>query len=143
MNDVEERMLGKTVKEAEVDGFGIRMVFTDGAVFDYDASDGGCSQYELTEATADTQAERKKEEINRIESAIRHIQTSTDIDPWAMEIAVDAMRKQMPQKAMKSIDAYDKNLYKLYRVGFMNKVSKGYARCAACGQMIDWEEGDG
>ena len=96
------------------------------------------------------------QEIDRIESAIRHIQTSTDIEPWAMEIAVDAMRKQMPQKAMKSIDAYDKNLYKLYcptcgalvaygnsRVGFMNKVSKGYARCAACGQMIDWEEGDG
>ena len=46
-------LTGKTIKEAEVDGFGIRMVFTDGAVFDYDASDGGYSQYELTEATAD------------------------------------------------------------------------------------------
>ena len=92
------------------------------------------------------------QEIDRIESAIRHIQTSTDIEPWAMEIAVDAMRKQMPQKAMKSIDAYDKNLYKLYcptcgalvaygnsRVGSINKVSKWYERCAACGQVIDWE----
>ena len=92
-------------------------------------------------------------EIDRIENAIRHIQTSTDIDPWATEIAVEAMRKQTPQKAMKSIDAYDKNLYKLYcptcgvlvaygnsRVGFMNKVSKGYERCAACGQAIDWDE---
>ena len=92
-------------------------------------------------------------EIDRIESAIRHIQTSTDIDPWATEIAVEAMQKQIPQKAMKSIDVYDKNLYKLYcptcgalvaygnsRVGFMNKVSKGYERCAACGQAIDWEK---
>ena len=93
------------------------------------------------------------QEIDRIESAIRHIQTAADVDPWAVEIAVRAMRKQIPQKAMKSIDAYNKNLYKLYcptcgalvangnsRVGFMNKVSNGYERCAACGQMIDWEE---
>ena len=28
------------------------------------------------------------------------------------------------------------------RVGFMNKVSKGYDRCAACGQAIDWTEGE-
>ena len=34
-------------------------------------------------------------EIDRIESAIRHIRTSVDIDPWAMEIAVKAMTKQM------------------------------------------------
>ena len=91
-------------------------------------------------------------EIDRIENAIRHIQTSTDIDPWAAEIAVEAMQKQIPQKAMKSIDVYDKNLYKLYcptcgalvaygnsRVGSINKVSKWYERCAACGQAIDWE----
>lgn len=36
-----------------------------------------------------------KKEIDRIESAIRHIQTSTDVDPWAMEIAVKAMQKQI------------------------------------------------
>lgn len=91
MND----LIGKTIKEAEVDGFGIRIVFTNGAVFEYSASDGGYSQYELTEATADAQTERKKEEIDRIESAIRHIQTAADVDPWATEIAVEAMRKQI------------------------------------------------
>ena len=92
------------------------------------------------------------QEIDRIKDAICHIQTSANIDPWAAEIAIEAMQKQIPTKAMKSIDAYDKNLYKLYcptcgalvaygnsRVGFMNKVSKGYERCAACGQTIDWE----
>ena len=92
-------------------------------------------------------------EIDRIESAIRHIESSLDVDPWAAEIAVEAMRKQIPQRAMKSIDAYNKNLYKLYcptcgalvangnsRVGFMNKVSEGYDRCAACGQVIDGED---
>ena len=31
---------------------------------------------------------------DRIESAIRHIQTSVDIDPWAMELAVDALKAQ-------------------------------------------------
>lgn len=102
----------------------------------------------------------KKEELeitisdsDRIECAIRHIQTAVDVDPWAAEIAVEAMEKQIPKKAMESIDAYNKNLYKLYcptcgalvangnsRVGFMNKVSKGYDRCAACGQAIDWED---
>ena len=31
---------------------------------------------------------------DRIESAIRHIQTASDIDPWAMELAVDALKAQ-------------------------------------------------
>lgn len=38
------------------------------------------------------------QEIDRIESAIRHIQTATDVDQWASDIAVLAMRKQIPQK---------------------------------------------
>ena len=95
-------------------------------------------------------------EIDRIESAIRHIQTSTDVDPWAMEIAVEAMQKQIPQKAMKSIDVYDKNLYKLYcptcgikighgnsRVGYIVKTYGSEKYCGNCGQAIDWEEDEG
>ena len=35
------------------------------------------------------------QEIDRIENAIRHIQTATDIDPWAAEIAVESMRKRI------------------------------------------------
>ena len=34
------------------------------------------------------------QEIDRIECAIRHIQTAADIDPWAVEIAVEAMERQ-------------------------------------------------
>lgn len=37
----------------------------------------------------------KHADRERIENAIRHIQTSTDIDPWAMNIAVDAMNAQL------------------------------------------------
>ena len=32
---------------------------------------------------------------DRIENAIRHIKTAADIDPWAMEIAVEAMMKEL------------------------------------------------
>ena len=36
-----------------------------------------------------------QQEINRIENAIRHVKTATDIDPWAAEIAVESMRKRI------------------------------------------------
>lgn len=34
---------------------------------------------------------------DRIEAAIRHIQTASDVDPWAMELAVDALKAQVGQ----------------------------------------------
>ena len=37
-------------------------------------------------------------ERDHIQCAIRHIQTAVDVDPWAVEIAVEAMRKQIPKK---------------------------------------------
>ncbi|MBP3901164.1 MAG: hypothetical protein J6D53_06895 [Blautia sp.] len=151
-------LIGKTIKEAEVDGFGIRIVFTNGAVFEYSASDGGYSQYELTEATADAQTERKKEEIDRIESAIRHIQTATDVDPWATEIAVDAMRKQIPMQVTAKPDAYSEQLLYLYcptcrnwagiynsrvKHGDMYNTSNRHV-CPYCGQrLLLMEEGEG
>ena len=41
-------------------------------------------------------------DIDRIQNAIRHIQTAVDVDDWAREIAVDAMEKQIPMKPRKS-----------------------------------------
>lgn len=38
------------------------------------------------------------QEKDRIECAIRHIKTAVDVDWWAMEIAVEAMEKQIPVK---------------------------------------------
>ena len=32
---------------------------------------------------------------DRIENAIRHIQTATDVDPWAAELAVEALKAQL------------------------------------------------
>ena len=34
-------------------------------------------------------------ETDRIECAIRHIKTAVDVDPWAVEIAVEAMEKML------------------------------------------------
>ena len=38
------------------------------------------------------------QEIDRIERAIRHIESNLDVDQWASEIAVEAMQKQIPMK---------------------------------------------
>lgn len=43
---------------------------------------------------------------DRIEAAIRHIQTSADVDQWAAEIAVEAMRKQIPNELIAEGDGY-------------------------------------
>lgn len=37
----------------------------------------------------------KNKEIDRIECAIRHIQTAVDVDPWAKDIAIEAMQKML------------------------------------------------
>lgn len=98
-------------------------------------------------------------EIDRIQNAIRHIKTSVDIDPWAMEIAVEAMEKQIQKKPMISINVYNENICHLYCptcgtwIGVMNKRLKGINMhnnengniCAKCGQVIDtdferWED---
>ena len=40
----------------------------------------------------------KSKEIDRIECAIRHIESSLDVDPWAVEIAVEAMKAQLSRE---------------------------------------------
>ena len=44
----EKDLIGKTVESIEVDGYGIEMRFTDGTVFEYGASDGGYSCWDIT-----------------------------------------------------------------------------------------------
>ena len=80
---------------------------------------------------------------DRIRCSIRHIQTAVDVDPWAREIAVKAMEKQIPKKLQ--------NLH-----GFRGREkcvgtcpTCGYACCSdygdycgGCGQAIDWTEGE-
>lgn len=83
------------------------------------------------------------QERDRIESAIRHIQTSVDIDPWAMEIAVGAMEKQIPQKAVGEHYAHMRCPSCNHRIpsGGGSSSRRRDNWCNYCGQAIDWMEG--
>lgn len=74
------------------------------------------------------------QEIDRIENAIRHIQTAADVDPWACEIAVGAMKKQIPKEPQAPMDAY----WTCPTCG--RKVNYPFEYCVSCGQKIWWEE---
>lgn len=47
MNDAEKFLVGETIVKAEVGGYGIKLTFENNYVFDYDASDGGYSCWEI------------------------------------------------------------------------------------------------
>ena len=42
-------------------------------------------------------------ERDRIECAIRHIQTAVDVDPWAVEIAVEAMSEKLSREPSEDV----------------------------------------
>ena len=74
------------------------------------------------------------QEIDRIECAIRHIQTAVDVDQWAVEIAVQAMEQQIPKKPKIPLDAY----WVCPTCG--SKVEHPFEHCGRCGQAICWEQ---
>ena len=45
--DTEKMMIGKTITDVQINGFGITITLDDGYTLDYDASDGGYSTWEL------------------------------------------------------------------------------------------------
>ena len=80
------------------------------------------------------------QEIDRIECAIRHIQTAVDVDPWAMEIAVEAMEKQIPRKP--SGKGNNLMLHYMYCPQCGKQLTMydwKIPYCQKCGQAIDWE----
>ena len=89
--------------------------------------------------------------INRIECAIRHIQTAVDVDPWAVEIAVEAMEKQIPNKPYTNVIhyPYTSDLTTVQcpnckrRLRTRRTQAKGDRFCPDCGQAIDWGTSDG
>ena len=81
-----------------------------------------------------------KQEIDRIENAIRHIQTAADVDPWAAEIAVEAMKKQIPR--MVRITTSTKRCGNCGRqLSGIGNIHPERNYCVKCGQAIDWEDG--
>ncbi len=41
-------LIGKTIASIEIDGFGLKILFTDGTTFIYDSSDGGYSTWTIS-----------------------------------------------------------------------------------------------
>ena len=105
------------------------------------------------------------QEIDHIQNAIRHIRTSVDIDPWALEIAVEAMEKQIPKKPVMGYAFTEKMREVIKRTNPKRAERKteccpvcgrtlgvsqfvkaqtglrvGDSHCKWCGQAIDWEE---
>jgi hypothetical protein len=81
------------------------------------------------------------QEIDRIECAIRHIESSLDVDPWAVEIAVEAMRKQIPKKLqnLHRFRGREKCVGTCPKCGYVCCSDYG-DYCGGCGQAIDWTE---
>ena len=82
-----------------------------------------------------------QQEIERIENAINHIKCAAD--PWAAEIAVEAMRKQIPQRPnYKAEDRYMKNHFISISICPIchREIVAGDMHCIDCGQRISWEE---
>lgn len=80
---------------------------------------------------------------DRIEAAIRHIQTSADVDPWAAEIAVEAMRKQISNELIAEGDGYadGEMVYDSFYCPSCDYHMEDYEvknYCPNCGQAIDW-----
>lgn len=81
-----------------------------------------------------------KQEIDRIESAIRHIQTATDVDPWAAGIAVEAMQKQIPMQVR--ITTSTKRCGNCGRqLSGIGNIHPERNYCVKCGQAIDGGSG--
>ena len=89
-------------------------------------------------------------DIDRIECAIRHIQTAVDVDPWAAEIAVEAMERRIPKKPNETTDTAwgipcrqavcPKCDCYLGQVLFWGEGRQKICYCDRCGQAIDYSE---
>lgn len=77
------------------------------------------------------------QEKDRIQNAIRHIQTAVDVDPWAMEIAVKAMKKQIPKIIVSKYD------YEDCPVCGENLRYRSESYCYNCGQKYAWKVVEG
>lgn len=107
-------------------------------------------------------------ETERIQNAIRHIQTAVDVDDWAREIAADAMEKQIPKKPVMGY-AFPEKLREVIKINDAERAESktdccpkcgrtlgvsqfvktqtglavGDKFCKRCGQAIDWTEDEG
>ena len=75
------------------------------------------------------------QEIDRIENAINHIKTAVDIDQWAAEIAVEAMKKQIPKKPVIGY-AFPEKLREVIKRTDPEKAETKTDCCPVCGRTL-------
>ena len=88
------------------------------------------------------------QEIDRVECAIRHIESSLDVDPWARDIAVEAMLRRIPREPTEAEDSSWGIRTReaacpicgsyLGHVSFLGDGENRITYCETCGQAIDW-----
>ena len=61
-----KRLIGRTIMEADVDGFGIELTLDDGSVFLYSASDGGYSSYGFNDEETEDECELTNSELHML-----------------------------------------------------------------------------
>ena len=77
-------------------------------------------------------------QAERIQNAINHIKTSADVDPWAMELAVGALEKEIPMRV--KITTSTKRCGRCGRqLSGIGNLHPTRLFCVKCGQAIDWE----
>lgn len=79
-------------------------------------------------------------DASKISSAIDHIKTALDVDEWAMEIAVDAMERQIPCEVGADelgISARNPIITPCGNCG-MDLTDRMYSFCPWCEQKIEW-----
>ena len=75
------------------------------------------------------------QEKDRIQNAIRHIQTAVDVDPWAREIAVEAMEKQIPKNPVMGY-AFAEKIREVIKRTDPKKAEIKTERCPVCGRPL-------
>lgn len=71
-------------------------------------------------------------ETDRIQNAIRHIQTAVDVDPWAIKIAVEALEKQIPKVPVMDYGFGEKIRQVMIRKGDKEKAEYKTDCCPVC-----------
>lgn len=82
---------------------------------------------------------------SRIQSTIDHIKTAIDVDPWAKDIAVVALRMMMAQEPVEpKIIVVDKGLtwekYEVPTCGECGTLLGDALFCPQCGRKVKWND---